>query len=142
MSLDAEILDDRERIDALVPEWHELATVCGEPLAAPTWVLTLSREIAGASETPRIVTVRENGRLIGLAPLCVDLAQPRRAADYRLLAGDMPRTTLLALSGREWEAAGAVAGALAQSNPQADAVALESVPVATCWPIALAEQWP
>jgi CelD/BcsL family acetyltransferase involved in cellulose biosynthesis len=142
MSLDAEILDDRERIDALVPEWHALATACGEPLAAPAWVLTLSREIAGASETPRIVTVREDGQLIALAPLCVDLSQPRRAADYRLLAGDMPRTTLLALSGREWDAAGAVASALAQSDPRADVLALESVPVASCWPIALAEQWP
>jgi CelD/BcsL family acetyltransferase involved in cellulose biosynthesis len=142
MSLDAEILDDRERIDALVPEWHALATACGEPLSAPAWVLTLSREIAGASETPRIVTVREGGQLIGLAPLCADLSQPRRAADYRLLAGDMPRTTLLALSGREWEAAGAVAGALAQSVPRVDSVGLESVPVATSWPIALAEQWP
>lgn len=142
MSLDAKILDDRERIDALVPEWHALATACGEPLAAPAWVLTLSREIAGASETPRIVTVREDGQLIGLAPLCVDLSQPRRAADYRLIAGDMPRTMLLALPGREWEAAGAVADALAQSAPRLDALALESIPVATCWPIALAEQWP
>lgn len=142
MSLDAEILDDRERIDALVPEWHALATACGEPLAAPAWVLTLSREIAGSSETPRIVTVRDGGQLIGLAPLCVDLSQPRRAADYRLLAGDMPRTTLLALAGREWEAAGAVASALAQSDPGLDALALESISSATCWPIALAEQWP
>jgi CelD/BcsL family acetyltransferase involved in cellulose biosynthesis len=142
MSLNTEILDDRERIDALVPEWHALATACGEPLAAPAWVLSLSREIARASETPRIVTVREGERLIGLAPLCVDLAQPRRAADYRLLAGDMPRTTLLALSGREWEAAGAVAGALALSDPRLDVLALESIPVATCWPVALAEQWP
>jgi CelD/BcsL family acetyltransferase involved in cellulose biosynthesis len=142
MSFEAEILADRERIDALVPEWQALAAACGEPLAAPAWVLTLSRELAGASETPRIVTVREDGRLLGLAPLGVDLTRPRRAADYRLLAGDMPRTTLLALAGREWEAAGAVAAALAHADPRADLLALESVPVATCWPVALAEQWP
>lgn len=142
MSLDAEILEDRERIDALVPEWHELATACGEPLAAPAWVLSLSREIAGASETPRIVTVRDDGRLIGLAPLCADLSQPRRAAEYRLLAGDMPRTMLLAPAGREWEAAGAIAGALAQADPKLDSLGLESIPVASCWPVALAEQWP
>src|SRR5215218_11387362 len=126
MSLDVEILTDREPVDSLVPEWHELASACGEPLAAPAWMLTLSREIAGASETPRIVTVREGGQLIGLAPLCVDLSKPRRAADYRLLAGDTPRPTLLALSGREWEAAGAVAGALVQSDPRPDLLALES----------------
>src|SRR5215218_132183 len=142
MSLDVEILTDREPVDSLVPEWHELAAACGEPLAAPTWVLTLSREIAGASETPRIVTVREGGRLMALAPLWVDLRQPRRAADSGLLAGERPRTPRLALPAGEGEAAGAVAVALAQSDPRSDAVALESVPVATCWPIALAEQWP
>jgi CelD/BcsL family acetyltransferase involved in cellulose biosynthesis len=142
MALDAEILADPERIDALAPEWQALAAACGEPLAAPAWVLTLSREMAGASETPRIVTVREDGRLVGLAPLCADLTKPRRAADYRLLAGDMPRTTLLALAGREWEAAGAVAAALAHADPRLDMLGLESVPIASSWPVALAEQWP
>ncbi len=142
MSLEAEIVSARDQVDALAPEWQALASACAEPLAAPAWVLTLSRQMAGASETPRIVTVREDGQLIGLAPLCVDLTKPRRAADFRLLAGDMPRTTLLALAGREWEAAGAVAQALAHADLRLDMLGLESIPIATCWPVALAEQWP
>jgi CelD/BcsL family acetyltransferase involved in cellulose biosynthesis len=142
MSLDAEIVVERERIDALVPDWHALAAACGEPLSAPAWMLTFSRELAGARETPRIVAVRDGGRLVGLAPLCVDLDRPRRAAGYRLLAGDMPRATPLALAGREWEVAGAVARALAAAEPRVEAVGLESMPVGTCWPVALAEQWP
>ena len=120
MSLDAEILSERERIDALAPEWHALAAACGEPMSAPAWMLTFSRELGGARETPRIVAVRDGGRLVGLAPLCVDLQRPRRAAGYRLLAGDMPRTTPLALAGREWEVAGAVAAALAEADPRPD----------------------
>lgn len=142
MSLDVELIADDAAIDALVPDWHALAAACGEPLSAPAWMLSLSRGIAGAAETPRIVTVREGGTLVGLAPLSVDLERPRRAAGYRLLAGDMPRSTPLALAGRGWEVAGAVAAALAEADPRADAVALESIPVAGGWPLALAEQWP
>jgi CelD/BcsL family acetyltransferase involved in cellulose biosynthesis len=142
MSLDAEIVTEHERADALAPEWHALAAACGEPMSAPAWMLTFSRELSGARETPRIVAVRDGGRLVGLAPLCADLERPRRVAGYRLLAGDMPRTTPLALAGREWEVAGAVAAALAAADPRPEAVGLESISVATCWPLALAEQWP
>lgn len=142
MSLEVEIVADDDRIDELAPAWSALAAACGEPLAAPGWMLPLSRNLGGASETPRIVAVREGERLVGLAPLCADLTRPRRAAGYRLLAGDMPRSTLLATAGREWEVAAAVAEALAAAQPRLDALALESIPVASAWPLALAEQWP
>ncbi|HEX7292188.1 MAG TPA: GNAT family N-acetyltransferase [Conexibacter sp.] len=142
MSLDAEIVVERERLDALAPDWHALAAACGEPLSAPAWMVTFARELGGAHETPRVVAVRDGERLVGLAPLCVDLERPRRAAGYRLMAGDMPRATPLALPGREWEVAGAVAGALAAADPRPDSLALESIPVACGWPLALAEQWP
>ena len=142
MSLDAEILSDPERVDALAPEWHALAAACGEPMALPAWLLTFSRQLAGARETPQVVTVRDGDRLVGLAPLCADLKRPRAAAGYRLLAGDMPRATPIALAGHEWEAAGAVANALATATPRVMTLALESIPVARVWPRALAEQWP
>jgi len=142
MSLDAEIIVEREQLDAFAPDWHALAAACGEPLSAPAWMLTFARELGGARETPRVVAVRDGGRLVGLAPMCVDLERPRRAAGYRLLAGDMPRATPLALAGHEWAVAGAVARALADAEPRVDSVALESIPVAASWPLALAEQWP
>ena len=142
MSLHAEILDDRERIDALVPEWHALATACGEPLAAPAWVLTMSREIAGASETPRIVTVREERAAdrLGAAlrrPLPAASRGRLPAAGRRHAAHDAARAARTRVGGgrRGGRGGGAV-------RPRVDALALESVPVATCWPIALAEQWP
>lgn len=142
MSLAAEIVSEREALDALRPDWHALARACGEPMSVPAWLLTFSRELAGVRESPRVVTVRDGDRLVGLAPLCADLERPRRASGYRLLAGDMPRVTPLALAGREWEVAGAVAGALASAAPRPEAVAFESVPVDLGWPLALAEQWP
>jgi CelD/BcsL family acetyltransferase involved in cellulose biosynthesis len=142
MSLDAEIASEPEQIAALAPEWHALAAACGEPMSMPAWLLTFSREVAGARETPRVVAVRDRDRLVGLAPLCADLERPRRRTGYRLLAGDMPRVTPLALDGRAWEVAGAVAGAIAEADPRPEGLALESIPVAGCWPLALAEQWP
>jgi CelD/BcsL family acetyltransferase involved in cellulose biosynthesis len=141
MSLAVEIVVERERVDALVPEWHALAAACRQPVAAPGWSLTLWRHHASEGEEPRIVTAREDGRLVGIAPLYADVSRPHRPG-YRLLSGEVPRTTPLALAGREWEVAGGVAGALAEADPRPDVLALESIPVATSWPIALAEQWP
>ncbi|HEX5145497.1 MAG TPA: GNAT family N-acetyltransferase, partial [Conexibacter sp.] len=61
---------------------------------------------------------------------------------HRLLAGEIPRTTLLAAPGRAWEVAGEVAAALAQAQPRPDMLALESIAATSAWPLALAEQWP
>jgi CelD/BcsL family acetyltransferase involved in cellulose biosynthesis len=141
VSLDVEIVADRERIDALAPDWHALAVACGEPLATPGWTLTLWRHQEADEAAPRIVAVREEGRLVGLAPLCVDPARSGHTG-YRLLSGSMPRTTPLALAGRTWDVAGAIAPVLAAADPRPDAVAFESIPVASTWPLALAEQWP
>jgi CelD/BcsL family acetyltransferase involved in cellulose biosynthesis len=141
VSLEAEIVADRDQTDALAPAWHALAVACREPLATPGWMLTLWRQLEADAQAPRIVAVREAGQLVGLAPLCVERASSSHAG-YRLLSGATPRTTPLAVAGREWEVAGAVANALAGASPRPDLLALEGIPVAGGWPLALAEQWP
>jgi CelD/BcsL family acetyltransferase involved in cellulose biosynthesis len=141
LSLAVEIVAERAQVDALVPEWDALAVACSEPVARPGWMLTLWRHHASADEQPRVVTVREVGRLVGLVPLYVDISRGEDSG-YRLLSGEVPRTTPLALAGRQWEVAGAVAGALAEASPRLEALALESISVAAGWPLALAEQWP
>jgi hypothetical protein len=85
--------------------------------------------------------MREGGQLVGLAPLCFDPAH-RRHGGYRLLAGATPRTTPLALPGRAWEVVGALAATVSELDPQPGILALESIPAASPWPLALAEQWP
>jgi CelD/BcsL family acetyltransferase involved in cellulose biosynthesis len=141
MSLDTAIVGEAAAIDALAPEWDALAVACAEPVARPGWALTLWRFHAAETQAPRVVTVREDGRLVGIAPLYVETAG-RGPSGYRLISGEVPRTTPLALPGRQWEVAGAVARALAQADPRPSAVALESISVASAWPLALAEQWP
>ncbi|MGN6189229.1 MAG: GNAT family N-acetyltransferase [Conexibacter sp.] len=141
MSLDVAVLSEPDRLDALAPEWHALATACAEPAAMPAWVLTMWRLLDRDTQEPRVVTVREHGRLVGLVPLCIDPAHRRRGG-YRLLVGDMPRTTPLALPGRTWEVAGALAGIVDELDPRPAVLALESIPAASAWPLALAQQWP
>jgi len=141
MSLAVEILEDPEALDALAPAWHALATTCAEPLATPGWMLTMWRLLDRDTQEPRVVTMREGGRLVGLAPLCFDPAH-RNHGGYRLLSGEMPRTTPLALPGRAWEVAGALAGVVRELDPRPAALALESIPAGSPWPLALAEQWP
>jgi CelD/BcsL family acetyltransferase involved in cellulose biosynthesis len=141
MSLDVATVAEQDALDALAPEWDALAVACAEPVARPGWALTLWRFHAAATQVPRVVTVREDGRLVGIAPLYVETAG-RGPSGYRLISGEVPRTTPLALPGRQWEVAGAVAQALAQADPRPSALALESISAASAWPIALAEQWP
>lgn len=140
MSLELELVAEPDQIDALVPAWDALAVACREPLSRPGWMLTLWRYHAEDHEAPRVFAVREGDRLVGVAPLYVPLG--RSSGGYRLLSGEVPRTTPIALPGREWDVAGAVAGALAAADPRPEALALESIPVTSSWPIALAEQWP
>lgn len=141
MSLDVELLKDPALLEALRPEWHALATACAEPLGTPAWTLTMWRLLDREIQEPRVVTMRDDGRLVGLAPLCFDPAHPRRGG-YRLLSGEMPRTTPLALPGRAWEVAGALASVVCELDPRPGVVAFESIPTSSAWPLALTEQWP
>jgi CelD/BcsL family acetyltransferase involved in cellulose biosynthesis len=141
MSLQLDVLVTDEQLDALAPEWHALATACAEPLATPAWLLTMWRLLDRDVQEPRVVTMRDGGQLVALAPLCFHPGH-RSDGGYRLLSGEMPRTTPLALPGRAWEAAGALAGIVGELDPRPGAIAFESVPAGCPWPLALAEQWP
>jgi len=139
--LDAELVADPDRLAELAPAWDALAVACGRPLSAPAWMLAWWRHLPAPGARLSVVAVHEGDELVGIAPF---VAEPKGAGrtDLRLLGGAMPRTGPLALPGREWEAAEAVAGALARARPRADVIALESGPVASHWPRALADRWP
>ncbi|HXE44383.1 MAG TPA: GNAT family N-acetyltransferase [Conexibacter sp.] len=139
--LDAELVADPDRLAELAPAWDALAVACGRPLCAPAWMLAWWRHLPAPGARLSVVAVHDGDELVGLAPF---VAEPKRfgRTDLRLLGGAMPRTGPLALPGREWEAAEAVAGALSRARPRADVIALESGPVASHWPRALAERWP
>lgn len=140
-SLDAELVVDPDRLAELAPAWDALAVACARPLSSPAWMLAWWRHLPAPGARLSAVAVHDGDELVALAPF---VAEPkgRGRTDLRMLGGAMPRTGPVALPGREWEAAEAVAGALAAARPRADVIALESGPIASHWPTALADRWP
>lgn len=72
------VLDDVERVAAMAGEWSSLLVRSGTDGIAnsPTWQLAWWRVFGGsAGRALRVVTIRDEGRLVGLAPL---LSRPDR----------------------------------------------------------------
>jgi CelD/BcsL family acetyltransferase involved in cellulose biosynthesis len=139
----AQIVTTRDALEPLSAEWDVLAVACDRPQMAPGVVLPWWRHVAPDDAQPRLVTVREGDRLVGLAPFYVEPSARRARVDYRLpgielFAGLAP----LALPGRESEVAQEISATLARATPRPDVIALEGVPTATAWGDALRSRWP
>ena len=64
-----EVLGDGGAVEALLPEWRELAAAAARsPFESPDWLLPWHRHYAAAAR-PRLLTWRVDGRLVGVAPL-------------------------------------------------------------------------
>jgi CelD/BcsL family acetyltransferase involved in cellulose biosynthesis len=138
---DAELITEAPRLEELAPQWDELVRVHGRPMQSPTWLLAWLRNLAPAQASARVVAVHEKQTLLGIAPFYVDLAAGGRI-DYRMLGDAFPRSSPLSIPGREYEVAQAIAETLARAEPQADALALESIPLASPWVGLLRRAWP
>jgi CelD/BcsL family acetyltransferase involved in cellulose biosynthesis len=71
--LTVDVIREAQRLHALVPEWRQLASQAArdELSLSPVWLLPWWRVFgAVAGRELRVVTLREGGRLVGLAPLC------------------------------------------------------------------------
>lgn len=141
MTVETSLVCERAALADLAADWERLAAECAQPLSAPAWMLAWLDHLAPAGTSPRVVVVREAGRIIGIAPFFVEPGRGGRV-NYRLLGGAFPRVSPLARRGREWDVAGAMAAALARAEPRADAVALEGLSIGSPWPAALRESWP
>jgi CelD/BcsL family acetyltransferase involved in cellulose biosynthesis len=136
----AELIAGDQGLEEIAREWDDLAVVCGEPTATPAWMLGWSRFVAPDDAEPRVVAVRDRGRLVALAPFYVRGGRP---GHYRLMADDFSATVgLLAAPGRVWEAGQVVAEALAAAPGPPARLDLSPLPVDSPWPRALREGWP
>jgi CelD/BcsL family acetyltransferase involved in cellulose biosynthesis len=141
--LAAEMVTARDALEPLSAEWDALAVACGRPQMAPGFVLPWWRHVAPPDARPRLVAVREGDRLVGIAPFYVEPSARRTRIDYRLpgielCAGIAP----LAVRDCEWDVATAIGAELACAKPRPSLIALEGVPIASPWAIALRERWP
>ncbi len=136
-----ELITDLSTLEALTPEWDALAVSNKRPTCSPAWMLGWLRHLAPAGACARVVAVRDEQELIGLAPFFVQ-EELRGRTDYRMMGESLPRTAPLACPGREWEVAQAIGATLTEAIPRADVLALENGPVASPWPAALRDTWP
>jgi CelD/BcsL family acetyltransferase involved in cellulose biosynthesis len=134
---------DLPSLERLQPEWDALAVASSLPMASPGWMLPWWRHLAPAGAELRVVTVHDRERLVGIAPFFLAPPLRREPRTYRLLAAEVSTSVApLAAPGREWEVAGAIAETLAEPEHRPDLLALEPMPLASPWLMALRERWP
>jgi CelD/BcsL family acetyltransferase involved in cellulose biosynthesis len=78
LRLSSSLIRSVEELDSLKGEWDSLAPSFASPLFDHDWFATAARVLHQASDL-RVFTVREDGRLVGVAPLVID-----RSRGYRL----------------------------------------------------------
>lgn len=139
--LDAELITTLPKCLELAAEWDALAVANAQPMCLPGWMLAWFEYNEAPGTALRVVAVRRRGALVGIGPFCVREGAPGRV-DYRLIGGPLPRSSPMAVEGREWEVAEAIAATLARCEPRPDAIALECTSLASHWPTALRERWP
>lgn len=139
---DAELITDVADLQALAPEWDELAVAASNPVSAPGWALSWWRHVAAPEFQPRVVVVRDRGALVGVGAFY--LAPGRRGIrEARLMGSDFGVCMEpLTLGGREWDLAEGIGRVLAGSQPRPDVVALGPMTLASHWATALRAQWP
>lgn len=140
-ALRVEIVSDLAGAQALAAAWDELAARTGCPGALSAWQLAWWRRLAPAGAQLRIAAVRDDERLVGLAPWYVEAERGR--ATYRLLAAPVThRVEPLADPVRRAEVGAALARALAGADPAPDYVAFDGADAAGGWQAAIAAGWP
>ena len=137
-----EILDDEPGAEALTEGWDTLAVACGRPFAAPAWALAWWRELAPPGSELRVLAVRDEDDLIGVAAFASQRGALGLTRLVPLGATVAPRVEPLARPGREGDVARALAGALHAMRPRPDLVLLPDLVEGSRWPSLLREAWP
>ena len=138
-----ELHEDPEELERLRDEWDALAVACARPGSSAPLLIAWWRNLAPASACLRVVSVRRDGRLVGLAPLFLNRGPLGLPALRFLGTPHMPqRHAILAAPGEEREVMRAVGAALAASRPRPVSLGLERIDAAATWPSALAGSWP
>jgi hypothetical protein len=131
-AVDAVVLDDAGMLEPHLDAWDRLAVLRRQPYSAPAWMLAWWRQAAPRDSRLRVVVVRDEGEVIGIAAWHQDrLATGLRVA--RLL-GTGHRVEPLALPGREETVARAVTAALRRLPDGPGALALDRADAGSPWP--------
>lgn len=117
MALVGTLIEDESDLGTLRERWDALAVATGNPYGAPAWALAWWRHVRPAGAAMRIVTVEDDDRLVGLAPLYAVSGGGRSV--YEVMAARLsPPAGLLVESGREAEVCAEIARTLASGKPR------------------------
>jgi len=119
--LKVEVIESREALDALEPEWRGLwqCDQAASPFESPAWLLPWTRHLWGGGKL-RVLAVRNGRDLVGLAPLFLwgYGCRPEVVRVSLLGAGITDHLGMLAAPGFEQEAARLVFERLAEMSEQ------------------------
>lgn len=84
--MDLELITEPQALAALKPEWEDLLARCSHatPFATHEWVSTWWKHF-GRPGALRVVCARDEGRLVGIAPLCASRLRVRGLPLFRCL---------------------------------------------------------
>ena len=140
-----EVLADPGAVEAIVPDWRELAAEAARsPFESPDWLVPWYQHYAGGSR-PRVLTWRVGGRLVGVAPLVASRTRQLATAltELHFWAGFGPvlRGQVDVLSTDEQRSAvlGGLSGWLRDSPQHWDLLNALRLPAGSETPAALAE---
>ncbi len=124
-AMNVEVIADVGRLLDVRDEWDALVVAAGTPMAAPAWTIPWLRHAAPAGARAHVIAVREEERLVGLAPLLV--RRDSGACAYETLGERfLWRVAPLAAPGRAWDVAQASWNALLALRPAPDIVRMRS----------------
>lgn len=139
----SEVVTELSQLSPLAGEWDELASANQLPLMAPACVMAWWRNLAPARAQPRVIVVRDGGRLVGLAPFYLQPGWRGGGLGLRLPGIELGgRLAPLVAAGHEPAVAGEIASALASCAARSGAVTLEGTPLSSDWAAALGDGWP
>ena len=119
-----------------------MADEAGLPYATPEWMLAFWRHLHSENGRLRIMVVRDDGEVTGIAPFYAE-RRPLGVTEYRLLgSGIGQRSGPLARPGSEGAVAAAVTEAMREERPSPAVLHLDAMDAASPWPDLFAASWP
>lgn len=138
--LRVDVLDGGADLDAVRPQWDDLAVRSRSPYMAPAWCLAWWRNVAPAGADLRVVTVRSRDEIIAVAPFYCTSAGG--LARYRMLGTEtFPRAQPVASPGAEQAAAAGIVVGLRGARPVPDLIEFDGIEHRSPWPGLLAAHW-
>jgi CelD/BcsL family acetyltransferase involved in cellulose biosynthesis len=138
--MDALVVHEENELLPWIEPWDDISIRTGAPFCSPAWMLAWWRHAAPRESCLRTILVINQGRLVGVAPFCVQRSYGGLHR-YRLLgAASATPIEPVAEEGRELEVTLVIAEQLASMDPRPQVVSIEgSTPG---WPRYLSEAWP